>query len=129
MDHLLKTKKRILKFKETRDTKYIYKDEFKKACFQDDIAYKGFKDLARNTNSDKILRNKEFNIAKNQGCDRYQRGLASIVHTFFDKKTSSGATKSMPNQKLTNELNLQTCKLATENKPMIRKFGKRKVYS
>ena len=56
MDHLLKTKKRIQKFKETGDTKYIYKNELDKACFQHDIAYVDFKDLARRTASrDKAL--------------------------------------------------------------------------
>ena len=34
-------KERIQKFKETADTKYIYKNELDKACFQhDDIAYR-----------------------------------------------------------------------------------------
>ena len=31
---------------------------------------------------------KAFNIAKNAKYDRYQRGLASMVYKFFDKKTS-----------------------------------------
>ena len=46
-----------------------------------------FKDLPR-TASDKVLRDKAFNIAKNQG---YQRGLHSMVYKVFDKKTSVGA--------------------------------------
>ena len=45
-----------------------------------------FKDLIRRKASDKILRDKAFNIAKNPKYDRYQRGLASMVYTFFDKK-------------------------------------------
>ena len=53
------------KFKETRDTKYIYRNELDKACFQHDMAYGVFKDLARITASDKVLRGKAFNFAKN----------------------------------------------------------------
>ena len=58
-----KNKERIQKFKETGDTKYIYKNELDKACFQHDMAYGDFKDLARRTASDNVLRDKAFNIA------------------------------------------------------------------
>ena len=60
-----KNEERIQKFKETGDTSYIYKNELDKACFQHDMAYGDFKDLKRRTASDKILRDKAFNIAKN----------------------------------------------------------------
>ena len=70
-----KNKGRIQKFKETGDTRYIYKNEFDKACFQHDMAYGNFKDLARRTASDKVLRDKAFNIAKNPKYDGHQRGL------------------------------------------------------
>ena len=50
------------------------------------MAYGDFKDLARRTASDKVLRDKAFNIAKNPKYDGYQRGLASVVYNFFDKK-------------------------------------------
>ena len=59
-----KNKKRIEKFKETRATSYIYKNELDKACFQHDMAYGDFKDLARRTASDKVLRDRAFNIVK-----------------------------------------------------------------
>ena len=49
------------------------------------MAYGDFKDLARRTASDKISRDKAFNIAKNPKYDGYQRGLASMVYNFFDK--------------------------------------------
>ena len=49
------------------------------------MAYGDFKDLARRTASDKILRDKAFNIAKNPKYDEYQRGLASLVYKLFDK--------------------------------------------
>ena len=55
------------------------------------MAYGDFKDLARRTASDKILRGKAFNIAKNPKYGGYQRGLTSMVYKFFDKKsTGSG---------------------------------------
>ena len=50
------------------------------------MAYGDFKDLKRRTASDKIFRDKAFNIAKNPKYDGYQRRLASMVDKFFDKK-------------------------------------------
>ena len=90
-----KTKERIQKFKETGDTKYIYRNELDKACFQHDMAYGYFKDLAKRTSADKVLRDKAFNIAKDPKYDGYQRGLASMVYEFFDKKTKGGTIKSV----------------------------------
>ena len=49
------------------------------------MAYRDFKDLAKRTSSDKVLRDKAFNIAKNHKYDQYQKGLASMVYKFFDK--------------------------------------------
>ena len=60
-----KNKKRIQKFKETGDSRYIYQNELDKACFQHDMAYGDFKDITRRKASDKKLRDKAFNIAKN----------------------------------------------------------------
>ena len=77
-----KNKERIRKFKETGDTSYIYKHELDKACLQHNMAYGNFKDLKRRTFSDKVLRDKASNIAKNPKCDGYQRGLASMVYKF-----------------------------------------------
>ena len=78
------------------------------------MAYGDFKDLARRTASDKVLRDKAFNIAKNPKYDGYQRGLASMVYTFFDKK-SKGSSVNMPleiNEQLAKEL----------HKPIFRNF-------
>ena len=58
-----KNKEKIQKFKETLDTSYIYKNELDKVCFQHEMVYGDFKDLARRTASDKVLRDKAFNIA------------------------------------------------------------------
>ena len=73
-----KNKERIQKFKETGDISYIYKNELDKSYFQHDMAYGDFKNLKR-TASDKILRDKAFNVAENPIYDGYQRGLASMV--------------------------------------------------
>ena len=59
-----KNKERIQKFKEAGDSRYIYRKELKKACFQHDMAYGNFKDLTKRTASDKVLREKALNIAK-----------------------------------------------------------------
>ena len=85
-----KNQERIQKFKETGDTSYIYKNELDKACFQHDMADGDFKELPRRTASDKILRDKAFNNSKNPKYDGYQRGLASMVYTFFDKNSKVG---------------------------------------
>ena len=81
-----KNKKGIKKFKETGDSRYNFQNELDKACFQQDMAYGDFKDLNRRVAADKVLRDEAFNIAKNPRCDGYQRGLASMVYKFFDKK-------------------------------------------
>ena len=60
-----KNKKRIQKFEESEDSRNIYQNELDKACFQHDVAYGDFKDLASRTASDKIFRDEAFNIAKN----------------------------------------------------------------
>ena len=57
------------------------------------MAYEDFKDLPRRTTSDKILRDKASNIAKNSRYDGYQRGLASMVYKCFDKKSSGGGVE------------------------------------
>ena len=70
------------------------------------MAYGYFKDLKRRIVSDKVLRDKAFNIAKNPKYDGYQRGIASMVYEFFDKK-STGSGISIPlefNQQLAKEL-------------------------
>ena len=84
------------------------------------MAYGKSKELAKRTQSDKVLRNKAFKIASDPKYDGYQRGLASMVYKFFDKKSKgSGIVTNEPNYQLANEL----------HKPIIRKFKKRKVYS
>ena len=104
---------------QTGNTDFIFKNELNKACFQHDMAYGKAKDLIRRTQSDKSPRDKAFNISSDPKYDGYQRGLASMVYKFFDKKTSGGGITNEPNYQLADEL----------HKPIIRKFKKRKVYS
>ena len=112
-NHLLKTKKEFKISKKQGDTNYVYKNELDKACFQHDMAYGDFKDLARRTASDKVLRDKAFNIAKNPTYDGYQRELASMVYKFLDKKSTGSGVNTQPdpiqkrnenNERLSEEL-------------------------
>ena len=123
-------KERIKKFKQTGDTRYIYRNELDKACFQHDSAYADHKDLINRTKSDKVLRDKAFNIASNPEHDGYQRGLVSMVHKFFDKKSTAGASSLEHIGSGVNTTKRSSSILADElNKPVIKKFNKRKVYS
>ena len=100
-----KNKERIEKFMQTENTDFVYRNELDKACFEHDMAYGKSKDLIKRTQSDKVLRDKAFKIASDPKNAGYQRGLASIVHKFFDKK-SSGSGVDEPNYRLANEKNL-----------------------
>ena len=136
-------KERIKEFKRTGDTRYIYRNEFDKACFQHDSAYADHKDLINRTEADKVLRDKVYDIASNPKYDGYQRVLASMVYKIFDKKSTAGPTaepsalarSSLERtgngfKKLKNTTKPSSSILADErHKPIIRKFNKRKVYS
>ena len=115
-----KKKERIQKFNKTGDSPYIYKKKLEKAFFQHDMAYAGFKNLTIIITSDNKLRAKAFDIAKNPKNGAYQRGLASMVYKFLDRKTCSSDIKndSISNKELVDEL----------HKPIIRKLTKRKVH-
>ena len=118
-----KKKERLQKFKETGDSRDIYF-----ACVQYDMAYGNHKGLTARTASDKILQNKAFNITKSPNYDGYQRGLASMVYMFFDKKTAGGAAKLSNISAVKNE-NILNKKLAEElHKPIFREFKNLKVY-
>ena len=83
------------------------------------MAYGYFKDLNRRTATDKVLRDKAFNIAKSPKYDGYQCGPASMVYKFVDKKTSGGAAVLASKNELVEEL----------HKPINKKFKNRKVHS
>ena len=79
------------------------------------MAYGDFKDLNSRRFSDKVLRDKVFNTPKYPKNDGYQRGLASIVYKFFDKKLIGiGVTYH------DIKLNIQLAKEL--HKPIIRNF-------
>ena len=65
------------------------------------------------------MRDKLFKIASDPKYDGYQRGPASMVYKFFDKKSSGRGIANEPNYQLANEL----------HKAIIQKFQKRKAYS
>ena len=119
-------KERIKEFKRTGDTRYIYRNELDKACFQHDSAYADHKDLINRTEADKVLRDKAYDIASNSEYDGYQRGLASMVYNFFDKKSTAGSSSL----ERTGSGIASSSILANElHQPAIKKFNKRKVYS
>ena len=117
-------KERIKEFKRTGDTRYIYRNELDKACFQHDSAYEDHKDLISRTEVDNVFRDKAYDIASNPEYDGYQRGLVSMLYKFFDKKSTGSGFKKLKNTARNSSI------LADErHKAIIRKFNKRKVYS
>ena len=104
---------------QTGNTDFVYENELDKACFQHNVAHGKSKDLAKRTQSDKVFRDKAFKIATDPKCDGYQRGLASMVYKFLDKKSGGSGVNAEPNYQLANEL----------HKQITRKFKRRKVYS
>ena len=71
--------------------------------------------------SDKVWRDKAFNIAKKPKYDKYQKGLVSMVYKSFEKRSSGSGIENeiKQNEQLAEEL----------HKPIIKKFKRRKVYS
>ena len=67
----------------------------------------------------KVLRDKAFNIANSPKYDGYQRGLASMVYMFFDKKSTGRVVNNgiQPNIQLTD----------VRHRPIIRNLKKRTV--
>ena len=78
-----RNKEKIEKFIQSGNTDFIYRNELHKACFQHDMAYGRSKNLVKRTQSDKVLRDKAFQIASDLKYDGYQRRLVSMVYKFF----------------------------------------------
>ena len=97
---------------QTGNANFIYKNELDKACFQHDMDYGKTKDLVKRTQSDKVLKDKAFKTASDPKYDDYQRGLASMVYRFFDKKSKRSGIVNEPNYQLANEF----------HKPIVRKL-------
>ena len=107
---------RIQKFRESSNLKHLYGNELDKDCFAHDAAYSDSKDLTKITISDKILKERAYEIARNPKYGRYQRALANIVYKFFDTKTGAGVSVNEP---LAKKL----------HKPVIKKLKRRKIYA
>ena len=106
--HLLRRKKNY---------RFYLQNDLDKACFQHDMTYGKYKYLNKRTQSDNVSRDETIEIASNPKYDGYQRGLASVVYNFFDRK--SNGSGEIPNKQLANIL----------YKSIIRKFKRRRVYS
>ena len=79
VDHLLKTKK-VYKNLKKRMQDVFNLNGLDKYCLQHDRAYGDCKDLPRRTVSDKVLRDKDFNIAKTTKNDEcYKKHIANIA--------------------------------------------------
>ena len=75
--------KKIQKFKETEDSRYIYQNELDKTCYQHDITHIAYKDLPRRTASERMP-GKAFAVVSNQ---KYAYcGRAPMFFKFYDKK-------------------------------------------
>ena len=97
-----KNKERIQQFMQTGNTDYIYKNDLDKACFQHDMAYGKYKDLAKRAESDKL----------------------SMVYKFFNKKSAGSGVATLANKFMSNGL-----LLANElHKPVIRKFKRKSLF-
>ena len=80
------------------------------------MGYGKSEDLAKRTQSEKVLKDKALKIASNPKYDGYQRGLASMIYKFFDEKSSGSGIANEPNYQLANEL----------HKPIIKNLRKEK---
>ena len=93
------------------------------------MAYGDFNNLKKRTIADKVLWDKAFKIGSDQKYDGYERGLASMVYKFFNKKSQgigrhSSFTLYHPSfSALQNANNKENIQLADElHKSFIRKF-------
>ena len=93
MDHLLKTKKEYKNLKKQEIQDIFIKTNGQSMLSAQHGLWRFYRFTTR-TASDKVLCDKVFNIAIDPKCDGYQRGLASMVYKFFDKKSSGANTNT-----------------------------------
>ena len=86
LGHLLNIPKEFENSRETGNLQHLYTNDLEKACFAHDAAYSDSEDLAKRTISDKIVKEKASEIARNRKYYGYQTLLASMVYRCFDKK-------------------------------------------
>ena len=101
LGHLLNIPKEFENSRETGNLQHLYTNDLEKACFAHDAAYSDSEDLAKRTISDKIVKEKASEIARNRKYYGYQTLLANMVYRCFDKKTGSGVSV---NEQLAEEL-------------------------
>ena len=77
---------RIRNFTETSNLKYLHRNELEKGCFPHDAGYSDSKNLAKRITSDKILRDRAYEITRNSKCDGYRGALANVVYKLFNIK-------------------------------------------
>ena len=109
-------RERIQKFRETGNLKHLYRNELDKAYFAHDVAYSDSKDLAKRTISDKILRDRAHETARNYNYYGYQKAFASMIYKFLDKKTGLG-------------INVKEQLAEGLHKPVIKTFKRKKVHA
>ena len=117
-----KNKEQIQKLKKQEIQAIFTKTNLIRLVFS--MIYGDVKDIKRRTASDRILRDKAFNIAKNPKYDGYQRGLAFMVYKFFDKKSTGSDHPSSSALLIVNNNDAkQNSQLAEElHKSIIKKF-------
>ena len=67
-------------FNETGYLNYLYQNELDRSCF----AHSNCSDLTKRTISDKILKDRAYEIAINSKYDGYKKGMANIIYMFFE---------------------------------------------
>ena len=87
-----KNKKRIQQFKQTGDSRYIYKNELDKACFQQNMAYGDFKDLTKRTAADKVLKIQDLIMLKIQNMMGIKEGWLLWFINFLIKRLKAVAS-------------------------------------
>jgi hypothetical protein len=110
-----KHQQRIQEYINTGDTSHIFKNELDKACFYHDSSYSKYKDVKNCQVADRQLMDQAINIANDETIDGYQRALAAVVYTFFEKKIQLG--QGSWNETLAEEL----------HEPVRRSFQRRRV--
>ena len=62
------------------------------------------------------MKDKAFKIVSDSKYDGYQKGLASMVYKFFDKKSSGSGITNEPNYQLADEIRKQLLKNLNKQK-------------
>ena len=119
-----KHRERIQKLLRRVYLNHIYKNRLDKTCFAPDAAYSDKNDSGNRTVSDKVLRDRAYEIATNSICDGYERGLASMAYKFLTRRQGLGAITTSKAKARVNEKPAQI--LYT---PVIKKFKRRKDYA